>query len=155
MNQWPRSAMRVSLLFYKMCATSGRDSCSDGESTHLASDWVIRPGIGNWFMDLRPTFCLNQVWVPGYNKNLLASGSWGLELRNTGLVMVLAYPIFPMVSLSDFLCSMSGPISDFTWHFTWQAYKGLLSAARRYFVISCVHEYRACSLLIVAGLISS
>ena len=65
--------------------------------------------------------------------------------------MVLAYPIFPMVSLSDFSRSTSGfrpalPINGFTWHFTWQAYKRLLFAARRYFVISGLHEYWAGSL---------
>ena len=46
------------------------------------------------------------------------------------------------------LCSTSGfrpalPISGFTWHFTWQAYKRLLSTARRYFFILCLHEYWA------------
>ena len=43
------------------------------------------------------------------------------------------------------------PMTGFTWHspFSWQAYKCLLFTTWRYFVISCVHEYWACSLFVV------
>ena len=45
------------------------------QSNHQKCPWLVKPG----------------VWVLGYNKNLLASGSRGLELRNTALNCTFDY----------------------------------------------------------------
>ena len=103
---------------------------------------------------------------PSINESNTNKWIWHLmKNRNTCVAMTHLHTsvswfhlIFLMVCLSAFSRSMSGfrpalPNSGFTWSFTWQAYKRLLSAARHYFVISCLHEYWA-HCLVVAGLIS-